>query len=127
MHLQKLKINPGPESVLFVPHTHKSTLKKLVQAEEDRLNNNLATRVKVVERAGNKLKDTLCNKTWWRSEHCGNRECIPCCYSPGSCRRRNVIYRAVCVTCALQCKSSVYLGESSRAWVDRQDEHQKTL
>ena len=124
---KKFKLDPGPETVLFLPHTPHSELKKLVQATEDRLNNNRATKVKIVERNGNKLREVLCNKTPWRSEACSNTECVACCYAPGSCRKRNVLYRAVCVHCGVKGVSSVYWGESHRAWVDRLAEHTHAL
>ena len=36
---KRVKLNPGPESVLFVPFTPASELKKLVQQSEDIVNN----------------------------------------------------------------------------------------
>ena len=124
---KKIKLNPGPETVLFIPHTPHSTLKQEIQKAESNINSNRATKVKIVERLGNKLSDDLCNKNPWKREQCGNTECVACCYSPGSCRKRNILYKATCVHCATKGVSSIYWGESHRGWQDRLAEHLKAL
>ena len=108
--VKKTRLDPGPETVLFLPHTPHSVLKGLVQSAENRINTSRVTQVKIVERNGKKLSELLCNKTPWRSEVCGNTQCVACCYAKGSCRKRNVLYRTVCVDCGVIGVSSVYLG-----------------
>ena len=85
------------------------------------------SKIRVVERNGRKLQDLVCNKTPWRNKACPNTSCAPCATVPGSCRRRNLNYRVVCVLCAVKGVSSVYLGESHRTWKDRWAEHQGAL
>ena len=57
--MKKAKI----ESVLFVPYTKDSVLKKRVQEAEDSLMKNRSHgRVRVIERVGQSLQNVLCNK-----------------------------------------------------------------
>ena len=88
---KKVKMDPGAESVLFVPYTPYSALQKQVQEAENLINaGSRCTKVKVIERNGSKLSNQLCNNTYWRNESCSNTECIPCIYNPGSCRKVNL-------------------------------------
>ena len=124
---KRVKIDPGPESILFVPHTPYSELKTLVQKEENKINSNRTTRVKIIERNGPQIKHELCNKTPWKRECCSNPDCIACSTVPGSCRKRNLLYKAVCVQCAVAGISSIYWGETHRGWTDRLFEHTKAI
>ena len=98
---KKVRWDPGPESVFFVPHTPHGVLRKEIQEAENLVNaGNKVTKVKVVERNGMKIADQLCNRTPWRNEECNNQECIPCIYKPGSCRKRNCVQGSLCDMCS---------------------------
>ena len=84
-------------------------------------------RVRVVERAGPKLRNILCNSTPWKSEWCGRQDCPPCTTKPGSCRASNVVYQIQCQDCLGMGKTTNYFGESGRAWWDRAREHAQAL
>ena len=125
---KKRKYDPGPETILFVPFTPKSELRKQVQEMENQLNaGNKCTKLKVIERNGQSLASQLCNKTPWRQQACQDPLCFPCVTQPGACRKQNVTYRLVCVPCALKGVSSVYIGESHRTWGERAQEHHRAI
>ena len=51
---KRIKINPGPESIIFIPFTPKSSLKKEIEIAEKTINaGNRNTRLKVIERNNN--------------------------------------------------------------------------
>ena len=58
-------------------------------------------RVKVVERAGEKLERLLVKSDPFEGASCGREECV-LCRNPENgkcCNRRNLVYRATCVLC----------------------------
>ena len=112
-----------PETILYVPFTPGSVLKKEIQSLEDTLNTSKFGRVRVLERLGRSVIETIGNKAPWRSEPCSRSQCVPCTTKPGSCRSRNVTYKIVCNTCAKSGQSKIYWGESHRAWADRCQDH----
>ena len=125
---KRQRLDPGPETILFVPYTPNSALRKEIQEVENIINaGDRTSKVKVVERNGVSLENQLCNRTPWRQQECKDKECIPCAGKPGSCRSRNLTYRLVCARCAAGGVSSVYIGETHRAWGDRAREHTRAL
>ena len=121
---------PGkPESVLFVPHTPGGELRKLIQAEEDKVMGGARFgRVKVVERQGESIIHSLGNKAPWKSDPCGRDNCTPCGSKPGSCRKRNCTYTIQCNLCTTEeGRTSIYWGETHRTWWDRAQEHIKAI
>ena len=112
-----------PETILYVPFTPGSVLKKEIQSLKDTLNTSKFGRVRVLERLGRSVIETIGNKAPWRSEPCSRSQCVPCTTKPGSCRSRNVTYKIVCNTCAKSGQSKIYWGESHRAWADRCQDH----
>ena len=73
------------ESVLFVPYTKNSELKKMVQQAEDSLMKNRSHgRVIVMERVGQSIQNVLCNNKHWKNQECGREGCGPCMSKPGS-------------------------------------------
>ena len=84
-------------------------------------------RLRIQERVGTSLINSLGNKSPWKSDHCGREGCQPCKSKEGSCGKRNVTYRLTCDICQEQGKRSVYIGETHRSWKDRSDDHEKAL
>ena len=96
-----------------------------------------------LEGVGNKLKDLLPNSNPWRGTHCGREKCIPCnqhTEQKQDCRRRNIIYENICLTCNPEAGSkrsrqdghelakkgqfpSIYVGESGRSLHERAHKH----
>ena len=85
-----------PETVLFIPNTPDSQLKKILQAAEAILNKFSFGRVKVVETLGPKLNQQLSNTSPWKKDPCGRDNCAPCRTKPGQCLSRNVTYHIEC-------------------------------
>ena len=84
-------------------------------------------RVKVVEKLGNTLINTIGNQAPWRSEPCSRPGCKPCKSKPGSCLKHNVTYSITCNTCLENGSRRVYWGETNRSWWDRYLEHETAL
>ena len=72
-------------------HPRKLIKKELSKAEEFLVRNQRVGRIRLVERAGLKLKNLMTNKAPWKKEWCRRPECTPCPTTPGSCRAVNVV------------------------------------
>ena len=67
-------------------------------------------KIKIVERAGNKLVDVLHKSNAWSELDCERNDCIICSIKDskkGSCRRRNVLYETFCITCEKERKENI--------------------
>ena len=116
------------ESVLFIPHTEDSVLKKKLQSLEDSLQGRrIYGRIKMVERVGPQIGSMLRNNTPWVKDSCGRQNCAPCKNQPGTCRANNCTYRISCTLCLSLGRQSHYIGETARSWTDRSLEHQEAL
>ena len=60
-----------PETILFVPYTPNSELKRAIQKSENEMAKSAFGRVKVVETLGPELNISLSNTALWRNENCG--------------------------------------------------------
>ena len=118
--------------MLFVPHTPKGELAKMIQSAEDvfsKLHN--IPRIKVVERGGCKLLDQLGSKDPWAPSSCGETSCLICNSknrkkgTPSLCRVDSVCYQISCDNCAESGVAAQYVGESSRTGFLRGEEHFK--
>ena len=114
-----------PETVLFIPHTPGSNLKKQVQEKINR--GKKYQNVRVVERQGPKVGSLIINPAPWRREACLKPSCTPCEEKPGSCRARNCVYKITCLLCMDNGLNTLYIGETHRTWGDREADHQKAL
>ena len=116
------------ESVLFLPYTPNSSLKKTIQEIEGKLVGRRPTgRVRIVERTGPTIFQLIGNKSPWTNDSCGRPNCTPCKHQEGSCRAQNLVYRITCQECLKTGRKSVYIGESHRFWWDRSGEHLAAL
>ena len=119
--------NPEVEGVIYVPYTQGSQLKRRLQEAEDKaLGNKLTGRVRVLERMGTTVKDSIANPTPWKREPCG-RKCKICLNSPGACKSRGVVYEIHCKVCKDKGLKSLYIGETHRTLWDRTSEHLSKL
>ena len=130
-------------SVLFVEQSKGGELAKRLREVERKANKIVGYKTKIVEGVGNKLKDLLPNANPWKGAHCGREKCIPCNQPTDQkqdCRRRNIIYENICLTCNPETESkqprqdgheladkgvypSIYVGESGRSLHERAQEH----
>ena len=97
----------GYDSVLFVPATPRSRLKKMYGREIKRS----GIRIRVVERSGVTLKSLLQRSNPFRERNCGRGDCMICTTTGiGNCTTENITYEILCDN--EQC-SRTYKGESS--------------
>ena len=114
--------------MLFVPYTHDSALKREIQEMDDKFNpHKYSGKVKVLEKLGKTIGESLSNPYPWKNSNCGCPNCKPCESKPGSCKSRNCIYQIECETCKQDGIKSLYIGETHRTWYERSSEHQKKL
>ena len=76
-------------------------------------------RVKIVEKAGIKLKDYLSKQDENLGQICKRTDCYPCTMKPHleswkPCWKRNLIYRATCLECESKGMKAEYIGESGK-------------
>ena len=89
--------------VLFVPHTNKSELSKRIRKKLKDMESISCLRVKIVERAGEKIVDALHKSNPWEDVNCGREDCIFCNGNNekmmGKCKQRGVVYETLCMLC----------------------------
>ena len=111
----------GFESVIFVPATPQSELKK----EYEKKIAQTPFKIKVVEKSGTQLKRVVQVSNPFRGETCNDEDCFVC--SSGekkNCRKNEIKYHIDCEDDA--CKDDIYHGETSRNGYTRGGEHMKS-
>ena len=110
------KGQPLVESVMFVPFTEGSSLKKELTEQEAKMP--YQTKIKFVESMGMTVGDTLFKKDP-TSGHCQREDCFLCMSQPGKCMRQGLVYEIRCKTCEKEGKDTAYVGETARTGYDR--------
>ena len=109
----------GNESVIFVPATPNSRLRKEYQKEIKQQGFN----IKVVEKAGIAIKRLLQKSDPFKPRQCEREDCPVCSTGgKGPCDGESVTYEIKCIQC-----NSVYVGETARSAYTRGKEHTKSL
>ena len=125
------------KSVLFVTPTPGGVLAGEIRKREAELNKESGERIKVVERAGMKIKDILGSKNPLKKSTCTQKVCPLCTKSkhvePNTeesrhpCNTNNVGYRWRCLKCQEMDNVKVYEGETGRSARIRGGEHLRDL
>ena len=110
----------GYESVVFIPTTPKSELKRMYET----IIQNSKVKIKVIERRGTILKNILQKSRPLGEIKCEKQdECMVCKHkSKGDCRKENVTYEISCSKC-----EKVYIGETSKNAFTRGKQHTRQL
>ena len=94
------------KAVMFVPYTPGSELAKRMRTAEEMLQDMTGYRLKIVERAGLKLKDALTKADPWQGMNCDRDDCLLCLTknrtgknTTQDCTRRSLVYETWCITC----------------------------
>ena len=107
----------GYESVMFVPATPHSMLRKMV--EEEVASSTL--KIKVVERAGVKVKNLLQRNNPYKKMTCDDNGCFVCSTTRnGSCRKSGITYK---ISCKGDCDGDCYHGETHANGYTRGSQH----
>ena len=117
--------------VLFVPATPGSQLANSIKELERANRQGRNSRVKVVERSGTTVRNTLVKSYPWSIYDCEDPLCFPCSsrsttgrgHRTVSCRRPGVGYQITCLLCKDEGVVAVYQGESGRNLYTRGKEH----
>ena len=113
-------------AVMFVSRTPRGELASRLREKEKELGKIGTMRMKILERNGAKLVNTLTRSDPWGDESCGRGDCRTCQTEEKGkykCRVRNITYKNTCIACAEQGKRTEYLGESSCSLYERTKEH----
>ena len=105
------------DSVMFVQPTERSQLKNRIQ----RIAKRNGVRVKVVEKAGQTVKNVLQRSNPFAKRECGRQDCLVCKVGkPRDCRKRGCVYQ-------LKCKEDMrkYRGQTGRSTNERLKEEMK--
>ena len=105
----------GYHSVVFVPSTPGSSLKKRFDEEIKKSE----FKIRVVEKAGRSLKDSFQKSNPFRESNCKRTACPVCTTSgKGRCDQINVTYEVICKQCGEK-----YIGQTARNAYERGKEH----
>ena len=98
------------KGILFVPHTKQSTVAKRIRQNLSKFEEISMLRIRVVERAGEKLVDCLHKSNPWEATDCKREGCKFCCDEKlvGQCKKTCVVYEVEC----LNCKATIDKEES---------------
>ena len=93
--------------MIFLQHTEHSKLAHNIREKLRVLESVGSFKIKIVERTGSTLVDTLHKSNAWADQDCLREDCRICTSTikgvkKGSCRRRNVTYETFCITCQKQ-------------------------
>ena len=129
MEKQKKRANwyktGGYESVIFVPTTPESELKRKYSKEISRN----GFKIRVVELAGTSLKRLLQKSNPFKKKFCERSDCLMCrSNGKGPCDVDSVTYDLTCTECVPEnSKMNTYTGETSRNTYTRGKEHLASL
>jgi hypothetical protein len=116
----------GYDVPLFVPHTPRGELAKLMRAKEAENNQGRKIRFKIIEKGGVTLEQKLRRSNPWAGGKCDRPRCFPCQGDRGgNCWREGVNYDLWCEECGE--KVAAYKGESGRNAYTRGKEHLDSL
>ena len=122
--------NRPVDVVAFLPHTHKSQLKDMIQKTDDETTKFLNTgKTKYVERSGTSMSVSLVKKDPWYllNGGCQRPTCYHCINSGKGkgikCRQESIVYTISCRVCKEEGRVSKYIGETSRSAYERFWEH----
>lgn len=122
---QKTKIwykTGGAESVIFVPYTPNSELKKRYERRIKETN----IKIKIMEKPGRSLKSLIQKPDPFKRKTCKRSDCFVCkTEGKGDCSKNNINYD---ITCKKECKNKdIYRGETSNNGYTRGKKHQELL
>ena len=72
------KMGAEVKAVMFVPFTVGTKLAKNLRDAEEKLGSMTGYRLKLVEKAGDKLEDLLTKSNRWQGMDCGRQGCLLC-------------------------------------------------
>ena len=114
----------GNETVVFIPATKGSELKRCFQEIIERSK----VKIKVIEKTTRSIKSTLVKQDPFTKKTCNDRSCMVCKASDTgdsiSCRVPSITYK---ITCKSEGCRAVYIGETSGNGYTRGEEHQRAL
>ena len=113
-------------SVLFVPATPESELAKHIMKVEMENTQGRQYRIKVVERSGTTIKDTIGTRYPWKYDRCSKSDCFLCTSSAKnvvSCQKQGMGYIITCTACKDSGLLAKYEGETGRSLHERGSSH----
>ena len=138
--------NIKTRSTLFIIGSKYGNLAKRLRGVMERLKHIVGFNAKIVEKTGQKIRNTLSNNDPWKGIECGRMECLTCRQEEEQkldCRKRSLIYENICEICNpreekkknnswedlrdRRATPSIYVGETSRSICERSKNHWKEV
>jgi hypothetical protein len=141
------------KGVMFIPYTKHSELATRLRENEKGMERMTGYRIKIVEKAGQKLVDILHKANPWAGTDCNREGCLLCktkrdegLVNSQDCKKRNCVYETECLTCRdrgfkiieekyghegkekledrkRKASRFLYIGETNRSAFERGKEH----
>ena len=94
------------QTVMFIEYTEGSELARRIRDKLEKIEKVGRLKVKIVERAGDKIVDLLHRSNPWNDADCKRKDCLICESTgenerKGKCKKRGVVYETYCKTCGL--------------------------
>ena len=120
------------EGVIFIQHTEHSTLARNIRCRLQELEKNGKIKIKIVERAGEKLVDLLHRSDAWSNRDCDRLDCLICESAgeegtKGACKRRSIIYETYCVTCQEEKEKLEEIRNDNKETTERDENKKRKL
>jgi len=113
------------DTVLFVPPTPNGELRRRMEQVVENGNSN-ELRIKVVERAGRKIRSILPGLK--ENLECGREKCmIHYAGGRGNCNKEGIVCEGMCIECKNSGKRSIYVGETGRSAYTRGRQHMDAM
>jgi len=111
-------------TVLFVPKTEGEKLLQVIQETEEKLSNATGWGTKIIEKPGIPLLRKFIKSSGMEAGCIRGSDCKTCKGTGTKCMMKNVVYQVDCKTCD---QNWTYIGESSRQFGTRMNEHYNNL
>jgi hypothetical protein len=115
------------KAVMLVPFTTWGKLAKSLRDAEEKLGSLTGYRLKMVEKAGDKLEDILTKSNPWQVLDCGREGCLLCItklktekHQSQDCHTRTLVYETWCISCMKKDKA-----ETEERWEEMQQRSMK--
>ena len=92
------------EGVIFIQYTPHSELAKTIRERLKEIEKVCKVKIKIVEKAGNKIEELLHKSNPWSKQDCLREDCLPCNSAgengaKGACNKRSNLYETYCEYC----------------------------
>ena len=114
--------NIKTRSTIFIIGSKYGNLAKRLRGIMERLKPIVGFNAKIIEKTGQKIRNTLSNSDPWKGMECGRYECLTCSQEEEQkldCRKRSLIYENICELCNPREEKN-----KNKSWEDLRDKRE---